>query len=95
MSGCALNWRAFRRAVAASGVLLCAAACGGRHPASEERVLHIYNWADYIGHGTIAEFERRTHIKVVLRARLYLPAELGADYDRLRTRVWTHIKTGQ
>ena len=30
-----------------------------------------------------------------LRARLYLPAELGADYDRLRTRVWTRIKTGQ
>ena len=30
-----------------------------------------------------------------VRARLYLPAELGADYDRLRTRVWTRIKTGQ
>jgi putrescine transport system substrate-binding protein len=30
-----------------------------------------------------------------LRARLYLPVELGPDYDRLRTRVWTHIKTGQ
>ena len=30
-----------------------------------------------------------------LRARLYLPAELGAEYDRLRTRVWTRIKTGQ
>jgi putrescine transport system substrate-binding protein len=29
-----------------------------------------------------------------LRARLYLPGELGADYDRLRTRVWTRIKTG-
>jgi putrescine transport system substrate-binding protein len=29
-----------------------------------------------------------------VRARLYLPAELGADYDRLRTRVWTRIKTG-
>jgi putrescine transport system substrate-binding protein len=28
------------------------------------------------------------------RARLYLPAELGADYDRARTRVWTRIKTG-
>jgi putrescine transport system substrate-binding protein len=30
-----------------------------------------------------------------VRARLYLPAEPGADYDRLRTRAWTHIKTGQ
>ncbi len=28
-------------------------------------MLHIYNWADYIGHDTIAEFERQTHIKVV------------------------------
>jgi putrescine transport system substrate-binding protein len=30
-----------------------------------------------------------------LRAHLYLPAALSADYDRLRTRVWTRIKTGQ
>jgi putrescine transport system substrate-binding protein len=30
-----------------------------------------------------------------LRARLYLPEELGPDYDRARTRVWTRIKTGQ
>ncbi len=30
-----------------------------------------------------------------VRARLYLPVELGPDYDRLRTRVWTRIKTGQ
>jgi putrescine transport system substrate-binding protein len=29
-----------------------------------------------------------------LKARLYLPLELGADYDRARTRVWTRIKTG-
>ncbi len=39
-----------------------------RHPAApavEERVLNIYNWADYIGYHTIAEFERQTHIKVV------------------------------
>lgn len=27
--------------------------------------LNIYNWADYIGHHTIEEFERATHIKVV------------------------------
>lgn len=67
MSGCALNWRAFSLLAATAGCALCAAACGGRHRAagSEERVLNIYNWADYIGHDTIAEFERRTHIKVV------------------------------
>lgn len=50
------------------GFALCATACGGRHPAapaSEAQVLNIYNWADYIGHDTVAEFERRTHIKVV------------------------------
>jgi putrescine transport system substrate-binding protein len=29
-----------------------------------------------------------------VRARLYLPQNLGFDYDRLRTRVWTRIKTG-
>ena len=28
-------------------------------------MLNIYNWADYIGYRTIAEFERKTHIKVV------------------------------
>ncbi len=47
---------------------LCAAACGSGHstpPGTEEPVLHIYNWADYIGRDTVAEFERRTHIKVV------------------------------
>ena len=76
MSGCALNSRAFRYrvatrvavfgAAAAAGLALCAAACSGRHPAAgEEPVLHIYNWADYIGHDTIAEFERQTHIKVI------------------------------
>jgi putrescine transport system substrate-binding protein len=67
MSGCGLNWRAFR-ALAAVGVALGAPACGGRQPsapAAEEQVLNIYNWADYVGHDTVAEFERRTHIKVV------------------------------
>jgi putrescine transport system substrate-binding protein len=48
---------------------LCTAACGGRQhtaaPGAEEPVLNIYNWADYIGYNTIAEFERTTHIKVV------------------------------
>jgi putrescine transport system substrate-binding protein len=49
--------------------------CGGRHDPSpatrspdgggRDQVLNIYNWADYIGHRTIAEFEQATHIKVV------------------------------
>jgi putrescine transport system substrate-binding protein len=71
MNGCALNWRAVRSFAAALSVGLGAAACGSRHDAApaaaaaEEPVLNIYNWADYIGHDTIAEFERESHIKVV------------------------------
>ena len=67
MCGSTLNWRAFN-SIAAMGLALSAAGCGGRHTATsapEEPVLNIYNWADYVGYGTIAEFERRTHIKVV------------------------------
>jgi putrescine transport system substrate-binding protein len=33
--------------------------------AAEEQQLNIYNWADYIGKNTIAEFEQETGIKVV------------------------------
>ena len=41
--------------------------CGGPKHAgiTEEPVLNIYNWADYIGYHTIAEFEHETHIKVI------------------------------
>jgi len=38
------------------------AACGGGEP--EAKVLHVYNWADYIGKSTIRDFEARTGIKV-------------------------------
>lgn len=31
----------------------------------EENVLHVYNWVDYIGKSTIADFEAKTGIKVV------------------------------
>lgn len=73
MSGYALNSRASRsraalHAIAAFAIAACAGACGARHPATpaaEAQVLHIYNWADYVGHNTIAEFERKTHIKVI------------------------------
>jgi putrescine transport system substrate-binding protein len=67
MNGCTLNWHASKPA-AVLGLAICAAACGARHagaPAQEDPVLHIYNWADYIGHNTIAEFERQSHIKVI------------------------------
>ena len=38
---------------------------GAGPAAAEEPQLNIYNWADYIGHDTIAEFEAQTGIKVV------------------------------
>lgn len=37
----------------------------GRQAVAEEPVLHIYNWADYIGFDTIARFERSTGIRVI------------------------------
>jgi putrescine transport system substrate-binding protein len=50
-------------AVAAGG---CGGPGGARAAAhAEAGELHIYNWADYIGKDTIANFEARTGIKVV------------------------------
>ncbi len=68
MGGSIPNWRVHRAIVAAGCAALLTCACGGRQhgpPQSQEQVLNIYNWADYIGYHTIAEFERATHIKVV------------------------------
>lgn len=56
--------------LAAAVVML--AACGGKKEeenaaaaaAPEEKVLFVYNWSDYIGETTIADFEARTGIKV-------------------------------
>src|SRR5579859_4842978 len=46
-------------------MLGCAAAhVGARAAAVEEKRLFIYNWSDFIGPGTVAEFEKRTGIKV-------------------------------
>lgn len=63
-------------AVRCGGVLLLASgllsACGpdsrasaGGKGAPEEKLLYVYNWADYIGKNTVADFERATGIKVV------------------------------
>ena len=64
-----------RRAVRLVGLttaLVVLAACGGGRDeartaaaAGAEKVLHVYNWADYIGESTIADFEARTGIKVI------------------------------
>ena len=51
---------------AAVAALLCA--CGapsGGAAHAEAKELHIYNWADYIGKDTVAQFEAATGIKVV------------------------------
>lgn len=37
---------------------------GDRETGSNEKVLNVFNWADYIGKSTIADFEARTGIKV-------------------------------
>ncbi len=42
-----------------------AGASGTKAPPAEERVLRIYNWDEYIGYHTIADFERATGIKVI------------------------------
>jgi putrescine transport system substrate-binding protein len=41
-----------------------AAAAGDAAAASEDKRLFIYNWTDFIGHNTIAEFEKQSGIKV-------------------------------
>ena len=49
-------------AVACLGLAACGAPGGGG--ASRERVVSVYNWADFIGKTTVAEFEKATGIKV-------------------------------
>jgi len=64
--------RAIRLGAVAAAVAL-AAACGGKQepeaggaaPGPEEKVVNVYNWSDYIGDTTIADFEKATGIKVV------------------------------
>jgi putrescine transport system substrate-binding protein len=43
---------------------LAGSACGSRHR-PRERVLYLYNWADYIGKDTVADFEAKTGIRVI------------------------------
>jgi putrescine transport system substrate-binding protein len=50
---------------AALQLCACGAAQGTAAGHPEEKVLRVYNWADYIGKNTIAEFEAATGIKVV------------------------------
>ncbi len=65
--------RIFRLSLALTAALLALAACGKKQeattvaaavPAEEEKVLHIYNWSDYIAPDTVSNFEKETGIKV-------------------------------
>ena len=81
-------------AVGLTTILVQLAACGGSRDeartatvAAEEKVLHVYNWADYVGESTIADFEARTGIKVtydVYDSNEVLTTQLltgGSGYD--------------
>jgi putrescine transport system substrate-binding protein len=64
--------RPFVRFLGLATVLALVAACGGDRDeagtvpvAGEEKVLHVYNWADYIADSTIKDFEARTGIRVI------------------------------
>ncbi len=63
-----------RAALAVTSIALAVAACGKKEEAQqaqapgggaeEEKVLHVYNWSDYIAEDTIKGFEDQTGIKV-------------------------------
>lgn len=64
--------RALAAGIGLPAVSAALAACGGRQPDRGEAVgsgpleseLAIYNWSDYIGETTIADFERETGVRV-------------------------------
>jgi len=80
----------FRRLTALACALALALAAGAGHaqaPPSEDKVLNIYNWSDYIAEDTIRNFEKETGIKVrydnfdsneILHAKLVAG---GSGYD--------------
>ena len=66
----ATSHRKIRYALLAAAILGLTA-CGGKKEESadtaakpEEKVLFVYNWSDEIGETTIADFEKKTGIKV-------------------------------
>src|SRR5882762_4921584 len=60
-----MDFSRIRMMAAVLAALACAAAhMGARAAAVEEKRLFIYNWSDFIGPQTVAEFEKQTGIKV-------------------------------
>ncbi|HET9445099.1 MAG TPA: polyamine ABC transporter substrate-binding protein [Steroidobacteraceae bacterium] len=63
-----------RTILTAAAVMLAVAACGKKESAEqaqqpgaaaqEEKVLHVFNWSDYIAEDTVSNFEKQTGIKV-------------------------------
>lgn len=63
-----------RTVLTAAAIVLAVAACGKKEPAEqaqqpgagaqEEKVLHVFNWSDYIAEDTIPNFEKQSGIKV-------------------------------
>ncbi|HUI61150.1 MAG TPA: hypothetical protein VLX90_13055, partial [Steroidobacteraceae bacterium] len=54
------------RPIAIVSALAAAALCAcGSDKHADDQVVHIYNWADYIGKDTLQQFERETGIRVV------------------------------
>ncbi|MBS0396830.1 MAG: extracellular solute-binding protein, partial [Proteobacteria bacterium] len=86
-----MTWRGAALAVTLAGLALGLDACSRHGPAPLERHLAIYNWADYIGTTTIADFERETGIHVeydTFDADSTLEAKMlagGAGYDVVST----------
>ncbi|MGH8263837.1 MAG: polyamine ABC transporter substrate-binding protein [Steroidobacteraceae bacterium] len=77
----------FRNGFVTTALVLLTACGGGKQQASnvaavaEEKVLNVYNWADYIGASTIQDFEKRTGIKVSY--------DTYDSYDVLGTKLMT------
>ena len=99
-----------RRTCGASLVALTTmlAACGGNQQqdttataTSPGKVLSVYNWADYVAPGTIADFETRTGIKVtydVFDSADMLATKLltgGSGYDVVMPNGGTTYRLGQ
>jgi putrescine transport system substrate-binding protein len=63
-----------RTVMTAAALVLAVTACGKKEQAEqaqqpgaaaqEEKVLHVFNWSDYIAEDTVANFEKRSGIKV-------------------------------
>jgi putrescine transport system substrate-binding protein len=105
----------FRCVVAALALIAWLAGCSGKEasgdrpaaaaaapvPQGEQQVLHVYNWADYIGESTVKDFEARTGIKVsydVFDSAEVMATKLltgGSGYDVVMPNGGTTYRLGQ